>query len=179
MPDYIASLGSNFSFKGLRLGLVFDTKQGGVFYSRTRNIMQFVGTSKETALNNREPIVFENSVIENADGTFSPNTVPMNVRDYFVNVANNTPAQSLVDASFVKLREASLSYTLPNSILGKTFFKDLTIGVFGNNLFLWTPESNQYADPEINSNGTGNTQGFDFTAQPSQRNYGFNVKVSF
>ncbi len=178
LPDYIASFGSNVRFKGLRLGFVFDTKQGGVFYSRTRNTMQFVGTSKETAINNRETFVIENSVVKNADGTVSPNTVGADVRSYF-NIANNTPALALVDGSFVKLREATLSYTFPSDMLGKTFFKEVTVGLFGNNLFLWTPESNQYADPEINSNGTGNTQGFDFTAQPSQRNYGFNVKVSF
>jgi hypothetical protein len=53
------------------------------------------------------------------------------------------------------------------------------VGVFGNNLFIWTPSENKYADPEVNSAGAGNAQGFDYTAQPSLRNYGINVKVSF
>jgi hypothetical protein len=87
--------------------------------------------------------------------------------------------QHVLDASYVKLREVSLTYKLPKSVLKSSFFGDLTVGIFGNNLALWTPSQNKYVDPEINSAGATNLQGFDFTAQPSQRNYGFNISASF
>jgi hypothetical protein len=51
--------------------------------------------------------------------------------------------------------------------------------LFGNNLWIRTAKENRYADPEINSAGAGNLQGFDFTAQPSVRNYGVNLRVTF
>jgi hypothetical protein len=85
----------------------------------------------------------------------------------------------VIDASYVKLREISISYKIPRRLYKNTPFGDLTFGLFGNNLVLWTPDENKYADPEINSAGATNLQGFDFTAQPSQRNFGFNISVSF
>jgi hypothetical protein len=72
-----------------------------------------------------------------------------------------------------------LAYQFSKNQLRNTKLGGLTIGVFGNNLFLWTPKSNQYADPEVNSAGSSNAQGFDFTAQPSVRNYGINLRASF
>jgi hypothetical protein len=51
--------------------------------------------------------------------------------------------------------------------------------VFGNNLIIWTPDENQYADPEQNSSGSSNTQGFEFSSNPSQRNYGIDLRITF
>jgi hypothetical protein len=87
--------------------------------------------------------------------------------------------QNVVDASYIKLRSLQLAYQIPVNRLAKTPFGQASIGLFGNNLFLWTPKSNKYVDPEMNSSGSGNEQGFDFTAQPSVRNYGLNIKVTF
>ncbi len=103
-------------------------------------------------------------------------SVPFLPQDYFPALPYG---QNVIDASYVKLREASLSYRIPKKNLDRTPFGDITVGIFGNNLFLWTPAENRYADPEINSAGATNLQGFDYTAQPSQRNFGFNVSVSF
>jgi hypothetical protein len=79
----------------------------------------------------------------------------------------------------VKLREVSLNYKLPKKLLGNGPFGNVTIGLFGNNLAIWTARQNRYVDPEINSAGATNLQGFDFTAQPSQRNFGFSVTATF
>jgi len=79
----------------------------------------------------------------------------------------------------VKLREARLSYSVPARWLNGTPFGNLSISVFGNNLFLWTPKENQFSDPELNSNGAGNVQGFEFGASPSVRAYGVNLKLTF
>jgi len=84
-----------------------------------------------------------------------------------------------VDASYVKLREARISYTLPSKWVNKTPFGSATVSVFGNNLFIWTPKENQFADPELSSNGAANAQGFEFSAAPSLRNYGFNLRFTF
>jgi hypothetical protein len=86
---------------------------------------------------------------------------------------------NIVDATFVKLRSLGISYQFSKAQLGGTGLSAATIGLFGNNLFIWTPDENKYADPEVNSAGAGNAQGFDYTAQPSLRNYGINLKVSF
>jgi TonB-linked SusC/RagA family outer membrane protein len=176
-PKYQASWGTNFKYKQLNLGVLFDTKQGGKFYSRTRSTLAFVGASAETG-GNRFGEIWPNSVYQDGNGNFVPNTTVGYVKqDYY---GGSLPAGfSIVDGSYVKLRSANLTYTFDKTQLKHLPFSALAVGIYGNNLFIWTPSENQFADPEINSAGAGNTQGFDFTAQPSVRNYGINLKVSF
>jgi len=175
-PRFIASWGTNLRYKGFTLNVLFDTKQGGVFYSRTKDIMDFVGTAKETE--NRTPQVWANSVYVAADGQYVQNTdIQYDPYDWFT---STIPAgQHVVDASYVKLREASLYYTIPSNLLQRTPFGSASIGIYGNNLFIWTAKENMYADPEVTSGGAGNEQGFDFSARPSLRNYGVTLRVSF
>jgi TonB-linked SusC/RagA family outer membrane protein len=176
-PKYIASWGANVRFKGLSLNVLFDTKQGGQFVSRTKDIIAFNGTSWETAENGRTPYVFPNSVYYDQDNKLVQNTtVTFLPQDYYSSLPYG---RNVIDASYVKLREMSISYKIPRRLFQNSPFGDLTFGIFGNNLLLWTPGENKYADPEINSAGATNLQGFDFTAQPSQRNFGFNISVSF
>ncbi len=175
-PKYMASWGTNFRFKQIALNVLFDTKQGGKFFSRTRDILAFVGTSAESG-GNRFGEVFPNSVNVDANGVSTPNTTGYVKQDYY---GGSRPAGSnIVDGSFIKLRSASLSYTFSKTQLKSLPFGALAIGLYGNNLAIWTPKENQFADPEVNSAGAGNAQGFDFSAQPSVRNYGINLKVSF
>jgi TonB-linked SusC/RagA family outer membrane protein len=176
-PDYMASWGANARFKGFSMNILFDMKHGGQFVSRTKDIVAFVGTSWETAEHGRTPYIFPNSVYLDQDNKPVENTtVKFLPQDYFSNLPYG---RNVIDASYVKLREVSLSYKIPGSMLKNSPFGELTFGIFGNNLVLWTPDENKYADPEINSAGATNLQGFDFTAQPSQRNFGFNISVSF
>jgi hypothetical protein len=173
----MASWGANARFKRFSLNILFDTKRGGQFVSRTKDVMAFNGTSWETAEHGRAPYIFPNSVYLDQDNKPVENTtVKFLPQDYFSNMPYG---RHVLDASYVKLREVSLTYKIPKSVLKNSPFGDLSFGIFGNNLFLWTPSENRYVDPEINSAGATNLQGFDFTAQPSQRNFGFNISASF
>jgi TonB-linked SusC/RagA family outer membrane protein len=175
-PKYIASLGANMKYKNFSLNVLFDTKHGGVFYSRTRDIMGFNGTSAETG-GERIGVIYPNSVYLDENGNSVVNTTARyNKQDYYSDLL---AGQHIVDASFVKLRSLGIAYTFSKAQLQKSPFGELTVGLFGNNLFIWTPKENKFADPEVNSAGTSNAQGFDYTAMPSVRNYGLNVRVSF
>jgi hypothetical protein len=174
-PRFMASLGTNLNYKGFSLNLLFDTKQGGVFFSRTKDIMEFVGTSANTE--NRDDQVFPNSVYIDANGNSVPNTTKYSPYDYFISVA--PVGTHVLDASYIKLREASLGYTLPSKLMKKTGFSSAKVSLFGNNLFIWTSRENRYADPEVNSGGNSDEQGLDFSARPSLRNYGISLKVTF
>jgi hypothetical protein len=178
-PDYQASLGTNLNFKGLSFSVLFDTKQGGKFYSRTKDILDFVGAAAETAEGDRAGYVFPNSVyMDDATGKYVENKdVLFNPQEYFP--SGMPPGQHVIDASYIKLREANLTYAFPKSLLGNTPFGNASISLFGNNLWIKTAKENRYVDPEINSAGATNLQGFDFTAQPSVRNYGVNLRVTF
>ncbi len=90
---------------------------------------------------------------------------------------NDPNAAFIYDASYVKLREVSIGYTLPKSILKNTFVGDLTISLVGSNL--WIIHKNlPYADPEA-SQGSGNIQGWQSGVYPTARNYGFKVDLTF
>ena len=179
-PKYQASFGGTLAYKSWTLGFLFDTKQGGVYFSDTKSGIDFNGTSAETG-GDRDPHIWAGSVINTGTASqpvYTPNTTAKYIpQDYFTGV--QPAGMDVVDASYIKLRSLQLSYSVPARQLAKTPFGQASIGVFGNNLFLWTPKSNKYVDPEMNSSGSGNEQGFDFTAQPSVRNYGINLKVTF
>jgi TonB-linked SusC/RagA family outer membrane protein len=178
-PKFQASLGTNIKYKGFALNVLFDVKHGGVLFSDTKSLVDFVGTGIETG-GPRFGNPFPNSVYLDATGKSVPNTtVPYSVYNYFTSVITNTPGMNIVDASYIKMRSAAISYTFNKTQLKSLPFGALTIGVYGNNLFLWTPKSNAYVDPEVNSSGAGNEQGLDFAGTPSVRNYGINLKVSF
>ncbi len=177
LPKFQASWGATFTFKGFSLNLLFDMKKGGQFFSRTRDIMSFVGTSKETE--ERDPRVWENSVYLAEDGSYQTNATQYDPYLYFTTAGARPDAQNLVDASYVKLREARIGYSFPKKWFGRTPFGGASLSFFGNNLAIWTPDENMYADPEVNSSGASNTQGFDFTAQPSIRNYGMDLRFTF
>jgi TonB-linked SusC/RagA family outer membrane protein len=179
-PKYQGSFGGSVTFnKHLNVNFLFDTKQGGKIYSRTKDILDFVGVAKETGgARFGEP--FPNSVYTNGTGqtvvNSGANAVSYIKQDYFGSLPDG---MHIIDASYVKLRSAGVSYTFDKSVIKKLPFSSLSVGVFGNNLFIWTPKENAFIDPEVNSGGATNEQGFDFTAQPSVRNYGFNVRVNF
>lgn len=179
-PKYMASLLNAFSYKGFTFTFLFDARKGGVFYSRTRSLQTFVGTDPRTLYNDREAFVVPNSVIQTGDGKFEPNTTPvLNAQDYWTNYVADNAIEQLMDASFIKLRELSISYRLPKRWIQKWPVSTIQVGLSGRNLFLWTPSENTYVDPEASSFGTGNIQGFEYGTIPSIRSYGANLKLIF
>jgi len=178
-PDFLAGLNNSFSYKGFSLSFLFDAKKGGVFYSRTKALQEFVGTDPRTLYNDRAPFVVPGSVVLGPDGKYTPNTTPVqNAENYWTSFSSPRAMEHLVDASFIKLREASLTYRLPSALFKKGI-KGIMVGISGRNLWLKTPKENTYADPETSSFGTGNVQGYEYGTIPSLRNYGVNVRVSF
>ncbi|SEI55690.1 TonB-linked outer membrane protein, SusC/RagA family [Dyadobacter koreensis] len=119
-----------------------------------------------------------------ADG--SPNTVRAenidgNSLSAYGYTSNAPRAMYVYDASYVKLREASISYSLPQALVNKTrAFKEISVSVIGRNL--WIIHKNmKYSDPEDGlSSGTSNgAGGYQSGAYPTVRSYGFNVKFRF
>lgn len=179
-PKFIASWGSDLSWKGIKLHFVFFTKQGTQFYSRTKSTMDFVGTAQETVVNSRKPYVWDNSVINyNGTGNYMTNTKTFDPYVYYTTAISRTPAQFLVNGSYVRLQEASIGYSIPSKLYKRSPFGNLEAGLFGNNLLLWTAPSNQYDDPEMSVAGTGNGTGFNYGGRPSLRNYGIFLKATF
>ncbi len=178
--------GTSLTYKGLKLHASFDYREGGQMYSRTAEILYFTGNAQQTTYNDRQPFIIPNSV-QLVNGNYVENTVAVagfsNTMNLYYNQSYNAGkggAYALVDKTYFKLRELSISYSLPKSLLANTFISTVDVALVGNNLFLWTPNSNLLIDPEMTTFGTDMAADFgDYGATPSTRSLGFNVKLGF
>ncbi|MFM7853517.1 MAG: hypothetical protein ACKO96_16750, partial [Flammeovirgaceae bacterium] len=134
------------------------------------------GTSKDTE-DRTTTTIFPNSVF--ADGT--PNNVPIALggqtynRNYGFTGLDDL---NIEDGSWVRLREVSLSYAFPASLLSKTkAIKSASLALTARNLFLSTKYSG--IDPETNLTGASNDFGEDYFNMPNTKSYGFNLTVTF
>jgi len=188
-PDWYGGATSTFSYKGLSLGITMDTRQGGKVVSSTAAQLYFAGLAEETAFNDREEWIVPNSVVQTGtddDGNpiYSPNSTPLtmygngNVRNYWSQIQGGSRNEAvLLDASYLKLREVALRYTIPTALISKTPFKGITVGAVGRNLWLRTQGNNHFIDPEASAFGNGNAQGYEFLGIPPQATYGFDLKI--
>jgi hypothetical protein len=180
-PDFLAGASTTLSFKGLALNVLFDTKQGGKFFSNTISSGYFAGALEETTANDRQPFLYPNSAIPNPDGsgTFIANTTVLTNGGFaYWRQVQNAGENVLFDASYVKFREASLSYSLPSELVSKVKLTGIQLSLIGRNLALWTPKSQPHIDPEISSLGSGNNQGYEFFAYPTTRSYGASLRLT-
>ena len=181
--DYMMGIGNSLRYKDFTLSFDFDIRQGGLMFSRTHDITYFTGNAIQTAYNDRNPFVMPNSVIDNGDGTYSENNIPLygtTLYNYWDNGANAMGSGSLVSKSYVKLRQVVFGWNVPAKWLAKTPLTGVRLSVFGNNLLMWTPSSNTFIDPESSSFGNDLEGNFgEYSSNPSSRKFGFNVNVKF
>ena len=151
--------------------------------------MQFTGNGIVTSYNNRHPFIIPGSVVANADGSYSPNTTPIYVSDgglqnYYDTGYGNAGLAYLLDRSFTKLRNLSISWSLPYKWVKACCLQGIDLTVYGNNLFMWTAKGNYYIDPETSTISSGSygdmaTQFGELYTNPSNRTIGLNLKVTF
>jgi hypothetical protein len=83
------------------------------------------------------------------------------------------------DASFVKLREVTLGYELPKSLVNKISLQNVSVRFFAKNLKFWLPDENSYGDPEVNGpGGPTNIQNVESSQTPPSRSYGINLNIT-
>jgi len=186
-PDWNAGISNTFTYKGITLSALIDIQQGGDIYSINTKYGQATGLYEETAgLNDKgNPkrdfvadgggILFENTVYE--DGT--PNTTYVEANEWGVawDYDASPTARYIYDASYVKLREVSLGYTLPKKWLDKTFISNVTLSFVGRNLWIISKNVDHF-DPEATLS-SGNNQGIESGSYPTARTFGFNLKLGF
>ncbi len=180
--DWTGGINTSFWYKGISLSAQLDIRKGGYMFSRTKNLMQFTGNGEATLYNDRRPFVIPNSVYE--DGT--ENVTPLYMSDSsYQNWFNNYGANEggefyLLDRSFVKLRNITLAYQFPKSIVNSLYLSDITLSLFCNNVFTWTHKGNRYIDPETSSYGNDLEGMFgELYSNPACRTFGFNVGLKF
>ncbi len=187
-PNVRLGLTTEFNWKGLNLTAVFEYRGGHVVRFGQEYEMLFTGASLTSAISGRQRFVFPNSVIEVTDEhgnvTYKENTnvtVNSGSKSFWTGVYRSARAATVVSANSWKFRELSISYDLPQRWLDKTkFFQRASIGLVGRNLFIWTPDTNLWGDPDMwSGTGASNAPGATANAMAGYRTFGFNVTLSF
>lgn len=186
-PDWIGGVYNTFRYKNFSLGFLIDVRKGGSVYSLDQSYGGYTGLYKYTAGLNDLGNPIRNSLADGGgiilpgvkqDGT--PNNVRIDASEAgaaFGTDASIPQEAYIYDASYVKLREAKISYSLPSDLLRNTFIKGMTFSLLGQNL--WIIHKNlPDADPEAGTS-SGNIQGFQSGVMPTTRIYSFNVKIDF
>ena len=82
------------------------------------------------------------------------------------------------EATNFKLREVSLTYTLPNALTSKYKIFNVNVALIGRNMFQWN-KSGRNEDPESAFSGVGTNQGILRATLPAVRSVGFKVGIDF
>ena len=171
---------NSFTYKNFTLGFLIDAKFGAKIFSGTNYQLYYYGMHKNTLNGRTVENPYANTVFAGIDeATGQANTVAVTAQDYYKAICNKDIAEEFVyDASFIKLRELSLSYTFPKSMLSSMkVVKGLSVSLIARNL--WTiMKHTPNIDPESAVNAT-NGQGLELNGYPTTRNIGFNVNVKF
>lgn len=180
-PDFIAGVNTALSYKDFTLSGTFDYRSGGKFWSYTKRLTMFVGNDPLELYNDRRPFIVPNSVIEDGDG-YRENDVPVDMADianYYNSQFNPTIERThVLDRTYFKVREITLSYDVPASLVSKTPFTNISASLVGRNVWLWTPTENNVVDPEATQFGNDLAGEFgEFAAGPSGRSVGFSLKL--
>ncbi len=188
-PDGTFGISNNLTYQNFSLNVLVDGRYGGSFYSQTNAKMWWGGTHPGSVNQYREDAnagkdtyvgegvtVIDGTATYDSDGNitndtrvFAPNTKAVNYIAWVKGFYDGSPEEpGVYDATFVKLREITLTYALPGALLKNRFFKQASLSLVGRNLFLWSKVPN--VDPD---------QGSDNLQTPSSRSMGINVSLTF
>jgi len=181
-PDWTGGLSNTFTYKGVSVSSLIDMRMGGDFFDEGTGTARWTGQYEETSLGREEGIIGKGVKVmsRNADGTavYAPNDIIVAANQlYGFNNPRRYHEAVIYDGSYVKLRELTLGYSLPEAFLKRMFIRTAKLSVVGRNLavlFKNTP----HIDPEVDRFG-GNRQGFAYGELPNSRSVGFNLTLGF
>lgn len=175
-PDWTSALINTFSWKGITLTAQLDYRHGGDIYSTTARTMLARGITKDTDFNRDLPVILPGV---KSDGT--PNDIQNSAGTAFFNNIGFGPSEiSVYDGTTIRLREITLGYEIPKSVLSKTPIKGLSINLLGQNLWYNAVNFPKYVnfDTDVLSTGVGNGLGLEFITGPTYRRYGASLRIT-
>lgn len=180
-PDFTLGVQNSFKYKNVDLGFLIDTRQGGIVVSRTKTIGSTSGQLMETLEGRETGIVAEGVINTGTDENpnYVENTINVDARTYNNRYYERDNVEAAkYDASYTKLREASIGYSFPKKITDRLSLTNLRLSLTGRNLLLWT--DNPHFDPETVGVSGGTLQpGIENMSYPSTRSFTFNLQLSF
>lgn len=188
-PDWIGGITNSFNYKNFDFNFLLDFKKGGVMYSATYSRMLTNGMLAETLFGRDDyyisKVIFGESDSELSGGAYwdavysdGSSAKRFMSPQSFAYTRPNIAEFVMFDASYIKLREITLGYSVPKAIISKAKLQRLKLSLVGRNL--WTIHKNtpKGFDPEA-SQRAGNGQGIENGSMPPSAMYGFDIKLTF
>lgn len=158
-PDWKGSFGGSVSFKNFRLSTLFEYKAGNFYVNNLTDA--FRQRSAGIGRNTPDAARVERNYIT---GGIDENNTPQNNADVRLGAAEEwmnkllaldpfAGLNTIQSADFLRLRELSLSYKVPQSTLDRLGVRNLSFSLSGRNLWLWSKYPG--VDPEVNAIGRG------------------------
>ncbi|MBF8963912.1 SusC/RagA family TonB-linked outer membrane protein [Pontibacter sp. FD36] len=176
--DWRGGFMNEVSYKNFRLNVLLDGQYGGIIYSQTHHKMSEQGKLKHTLKGREDGFIIGEGVVDNGDGTFSPNTTKASLPDYYGDYYRRANVESnSFDASYLKLRELRLEYSLPKALTARTkVLQGASIALYGRDLTMITKFP--IFDPETAAlNGSTILPGVEMGQLPTPRTYGMNLTL--
>jgi TonB-linked SusC/RagA family outer membrane protein len=177
-PDWNGGIQNRFRYGSFDLSTLFDGQWGGNVFSVTEYFGVQAGVLQRT-MRGREDDICSPGIVERGvlpDGSTNGeggNAVTLCPEDYFHSWWGNNET-AVVDASYLKFREARLTYRLPETLMDRLGFSSGDVSIIGRNLYLWAKTPN--IDPET-ARDASNVQGLESGQFPTARSFGFSVTI--
>jgi hypothetical protein len=173
IADFAGGFRNTFTYKNFSVGALIDFQGGGVIHSTSLQWAKYSGMLPETA---EGSIREDGLVVDGVTETGETNTTAVDPQTYYQSIWS-VAGPNVYDASFVKLREVTVGYNIPNSVFGNLAIKDARISFLGRNLAILFSNL-PYLDPQ-GVNGAGNIQGLENAQVPTSRSLGFDLSFKF
>jgi hypothetical protein len=187
LPKWTGNISSGFVYNNFTLHFLISYRQGGIIFSYTSSVLNGIGLTKKTLKGRQGGLIFGKNFFKKytavkKDG--SPNNIPIDAQAFWSSVGGRNytvPEPFVQDATNMRLRELSLGYSLPHSLLAKmglTAISNVKFSLVGRNLFYFY-RSSPLVDSSLR-NGTGTASSGRATyIRPTIRNYGVNLSIKF
>ena len=184
-PEWIGSLRNTLSYKNLSLMFQFDVSKGGNLYSLNDHYLTYYGMAAHQ--NNRpdDNMTTFDGVMGHYDSATGEVVVtsetpqPTRYDLYYQTVAQSVLEDNIMPKDYIKLREVQLAYNLPNKLIASAGLQDVQIAFSGRNLWRSFHDDFEGPDPEINTDGITNGNGYLSYSLPTTKTYSLTLTAKF
>lgn len=177
LPDWTLGITNNLSYKNFNFSFLLDLVQGQEAYNATNSAFIYYGLGEETLNRSQDGVRVVEGVLANGE----PNTTQITDQQYYQQYYSQNAENFIEDASFARLRYATLSYDLPTTLLDRLNIVSGQISLTGRNLFTITDYSG--VDPEVNTYGAGiqgaGSMGIDNLGTPNTTGFDLGLRFKF
>lgn len=186
-PKWTGSFINSFNIYGVTINFQIDARIGGVLYSGTWNRATTAGVVADTYAGREDYYVSSVILGESTnkatrgfqweDAYFEDGTkceMYVNPRYRY----GSWDERCVFDASYIKLRELAIGYSLPRKVLKNSPVSNVKFSLIGRNLAILYQNTPKGIDPEA-AVSSGNAQGIEYGGMPPVSSFGFDVKISF